>query len=102
MGYDSVCPECQVPLVLKLSKHGGRQEDGRTLRARSVTRKVFDLLWRQGVMTRGNAHRWMQDTLNITPAEALISHLDLEDCKRLVRAIQKEFPHVLAQARGIP
>lgn len=56
-------------------------------RARSLAHAVFDRLWRNGTMTRGEAYGWLASTLRLTPEQAHMGQMDLATCRRVVNAV---------------
>lgn len=56
-------------------------------RARSLAHAVFDRLWRNGTMTRGEAYGWMASTLRLTPEQAHMGQMDIATCRRVVNAV---------------
>lgn len=56
-------------------------------RARSLAHAVFDRLWRNGTMTRGEAYKWLASTLRLTPEQAHMGQMDLATCRRVVNAV---------------
>jgi len=58
-----------------------------TKNMRMSAHAVFDPLWRNGHMSRGEAYLWMQNALGMTADEAHIARFDKETCSRLIRAV---------------
>ena len=56
-------------------------------RARSLAHAVFDRLWRNGTMTRGEAYGWLASTLRLTPEQTHMGQMDLATCRRVVNAV---------------
>ncbi len=104
---DHPCPECGKPMVLRDSKYGlfygctgfpdckashGAHKDGKPLgtpadketkKARIRAHDAFDQLWKDKHMSRGEAYVWMQEAMDMTPAEAHIGNFTIEQCDEL-------------------
>ena len=65
----------------------GTPADRATKAMRIAAHEVFDRLWKSGRMTRKQAYAWMQDTLNLSKAEAHIGKFDSVMCSKLIRAV---------------
>lgn len=50
---------------------------------------AFDPLWRSGLLTRREAYAWASQALSIPPEETHIGMFDVEQCKRLIAAINE-------------
>ena len=53
---------------------------------------AFDPMWQKGKMTRRDAYSWMQTALSMSAEQAHISRFDVEQCERLVCAINMTKP----------
>ncbi len=63
--------------------------DKATKAARIRAHDAFDTLWKDnGPMKRGQAYRWMQKTLDLTPDEAHIGRFDIPMCERVIEAVE--------------
>lgn len=49
---------------------------------------LFDPLWRNGKMKRGQAYKWLSDLMKIPVHEAHIGMFDIDKCKKLIKLIQ--------------
>lgn len=101
------CPECSAPLRLRASKYGvfygcstfpkcrsahGAHPNGEPLGipatrevkdARISAHAAFDQLWEDGDMTRGQAYRWLRESMDLSEDEAHIGRFDLKQCREL-------------------
>lgn len=59
----------------------GRLANAELRSAKSVVHSVFDLIWKGGEMSRGNAYAWLADQLGIPVSECHVGMFDLERCK---------------------
>lgn len=110
------CPECGHFMVL--DKRGGRlyyrcstkswtncpgthscHPDGRPLgipgdamtkAARMKTHRVFDRLWKEMGMSRGDAYRWLQTVMEMSSDEAHIGRFDEAQCEDLLAILEAE------------
>jgi ssDNA-binding Zn-finger/Zn-ribbon topoisomerase 1 len=105
------CPECQARMALRASKYGlfygcvafpacrashGAHPTGAPLgipatkevkEARIRAHDTFDLLWKQGSMSRHEAYRWMRTALVMPKEEAHIANFDIATCNKLIQAV---------------
>lgn len=118
---DLKCGDCGAPMQLKPSKYGqfygcvrwpeckgthGAHKDGSpkgvpanlaTRRARTAAHDAFDRLWKpasdsQPLMRRKEAYAWLMRRMSLTAERAHIAMFTQEQCEKLVRCVQKEFP----------
>lgn len=108
------CPIHKVPLVLKASRFGpflgcqrfpdcdithsvhkaslqpmGTPADQATRRARMRVHAAFDTFWRERVMTRRDAYRWLANQLGLSEDECHIGLFDLKACEEALTVIQR-------------
>lgn len=66
----------------------GRLADARLRASKRETHRAFDRLWKEGGMTRTEAYTWLATELNLSPQEAHVGMLDLEQCAKATEAAQ--------------
>ena len=88
-------PECR-------GSHGARTDGAplgvpgnkETKLARIRAHKVFDVLWQDKLMTRGQAYSWMQKRMQLTKGEAHFSKFDVAECEKVIEFVKADFPVV--------
>lgn len=109
------CPDCGGEMVLRNSRYGlfygckdfprcrathGAHRDGRPLgipadsdtkRARITAHTVFDRLWKNRYMHRGEAYAWMAREMGLEESEAHIGRFDMNQCERLLAIVDAFF-----------
>lgn len=70
--------------------------------ARTAAHDVFDPLWRSGRMRRSEAYAWMAEQLGLPFEGTHISMFDIEQCKRLMDAVDGLDPRTRAAAAVPP
>lgn len=64
----------------------GRLANAELRKAKSAAHAAFDPLWKQGLMSRTKAYKWLSDALQIKPQDCHIGMMDVADCRRVVDA----------------
>ena len=59
--------------------------------ARKKAHKAFDRLWKSGLMSRGDAYRWLAKNLNKDGENSHIRCLSVEECEYLIWLVEKCF-----------
>ena len=67
----------------------GRLADPQLRAAKKGAHKVFDKLWKGGTFKRGQAYRWLAETLRLTPEECHIGMFDVDQCMKTIK-VSKE------------
>lgn len=67
----------------------GNPADQPTKEARMRAHAAFDRLWKDGGMSRTQAYVVMQELMGMTPAEAHIGKLTLEECETLIAKLEE-------------
>ena len=67
----------------------GSLADAKLRRKRMETHRVFDAIWKNGILTKKDAYRWMCDTFCLTTAQAHIGHFSHYRCDCLIDASRK-------------
>lgn len=67
----------------------GTLADGDLRHRRIEAHRVFDQLWRTGIMTRDGAYRWMQARFGLASKQAHISHFSEYMCGVLISEASK-------------
>lgn len=49
----------------------------------------FDMLWRNGIMSRSDAYQWLVNQLNLTTDVCHIGQFDVGLCKRVINVMDK-------------
>jgi hypothetical protein len=83
------CAPCQayVGTHKATGKPLGTLADRKTREWRLLAHARFDLLWKDGVMSRSDAYQWMQEAMGMTKEEAHIGNFGVEECERLVKEL---------------
>lgn len=63
----------------------GRPVNKEGREARQRAHAAFDVLWKQGAISRAQAYRWLSDYLGIKP-QVHIGDLDVAGCERVIDA----------------
>jgi hypothetical protein len=58
--------------------------DEPTRKARIKAHQLFDLLWKTKKMSRKEAYRWLQKTMNLPPGECHIGMFTLDQCRQVI------------------
>ena len=117
------CPDCGSDMVLRNSRHGkfygcskypnctathGAHEDGtplgvpadnETKEARMEAHRIFDMLWKDGPLSRKEAYQWMQEKMGLSEKEAHIGMFDKEQCERLIQVVIENIDDVYKEGR---
>jgi ssDNA-binding Zn-finger/Zn-ribbon topoisomerase 1 len=81
----------------------GAHRDGRPLgipankvtkMARIRAHRVFDLIWKERKMSRGEAYAWMRRKMKLSEDDAHIGKFTLEQCEQLITDVRTKFPFV--------
>ena len=67
----------------------GTLADAKLRRKRIETHQVFDAIWKNGILTKKDAYRWMRDTFCLSTAQAHIGHFSHYLCGRLIDESRK-------------
>ncbi len=67
----------------------GRLANKELRRWRMNAHAVFDPLWKQGQMTRSQAYSWLAAQMNVEVSECHIGHMDVDECRRVVRLVKQ-------------
>ena len=67
----------------------GMPADGRLRNLRIRAHKAFDQIWRNGVMSRNQAYRWMADLFSIPLSDAHIGRFSEYRCTALIRKCEE-------------
>ena len=68
----------------------GRLANAELRKAKMAAHAAFDPLWKSRRMRRGEAYRWLSKELGIPFEQTHIGMFDVETCRRVVEACQKE------------
>lgn len=84
-------PECNayVGVFRNSDVLKGTLADGDLRNKRIQAHRSFDEIWKQGIMTRGQAYQWMQHKFSLTKAQAHIGYFSDYMCNELIDACQK-------------
>lgn len=67
----------------------GTLADSELRNKRIKAHRYFDAIWKQGIMTRGQAYQWMQHKFSLTKAQAHIGYFSDYMCLELIDACQE-------------
>ena len=67
----------------------GTLADSELRNKRIRAHQSFDAIWKQGIMTRGQAYQWMQHKFSLTKAQAHIGYFSDYMCNELIDACQE-------------
>lgn len=68
----------------------GRLANAELRKAKIAAHAAFDPVWKSKRMRRGEAYRWLSKELGIPLEQTHIGMFDVETCRRVVEACQKE------------
>ena len=92
-----ICPPCEswigVHKNSKSHKPIGRLANKELRDLKKMAHAEFDLLWKNGTMSRKEAYVYLQEIMNLPPYEAHIGRFTAEQCKRLIKLLKKEKNH---------
>lgn len=63
----------------------GRLADAKLRKAKNAAHLAFDPLWKSGKMKRGDAYRWLAESMGLPVAQCHIGMFDVEQCRQVVR-----------------
>lgn len=99
------CPKCGERATTTMTQYGwrnrccglwswGRKElaDERTHRARRIAHAVFDTLWCDFGISRGEAYGLLAEAMNMGPADCHMSIMSAEDAERVPAAVRRILP----------
>ena len=67
----------------------GTLANGELRNKRIQTHKVFDRIWQNGIMTKGNAYEWMKIKLDLSRDQAHIANFNESMCDRFIAECTK-------------
>lgn len=70
------------------SKALGRLANAELRAAKSAAHRMFDLIWRDGSMSRGAAYSWLAEQLGIDKKDCHIGMFDVDMCEEVERVCQ--------------
>ena len=56
---------------------------------RKQCHSLFDKMWKSGKLTRKQAYKWLQESMEISKSKAHIGMFDEEQCKKLLTILEK-------------
>ena len=62
----------------------GTLADGDLRNLRIRAHRMFDMIWKNGILTRKNAYRWIQDKFSLRSDQAHIGYFSEYMCHRLI------------------
>jgi ssDNA-binding Zn-finger/Zn-ribbon topoisomerase 1 len=84
-------PECRG--VISCDKSGKLTSipgDAATRNARKEAHKIFDQLWKNGLMSRTKAYRWLRRAMDLKAKDAHISQFDKKQCELVIEYVKLE------------
>ena len=95
-GYLYVCdryPKCDsyVGAHKKTKLPMGTLANGNLRNKRIQAHKAFDWMWKSGLMTKWQAHKWMQGKLDLSDEQAHIAMFSEYMCDRLIAECNKAY-----------
>lgn len=84
-----VCSPCKAMVGCHpgTEKPLGRLADAALRAAKQKAHAAFDPLWKEGTMKRGDAYAWLADAMGLARGRAHIGEFDLDQCRRVVEAV---------------
>lgn len=76
--------------------------DADTKRARMTAHAVFDRIWKEKYMRRGEAYAWMSEEMGLGEGEAHIGRFNMEQCERLIAIVDAYFDSKPKKMKGSP
>jgi hypothetical protein len=96
-----ICPVCEMPAPITATRFGPRAEccgllswglkplvTPATMTARKSAHAAFDLIWKSGSLSRGEAYRRLALAMGMTATECHISKMTEEQAKRVVEVVR--------------
>lgn len=89
-----VCRPCDA----RVSTHGNTSKPMGTMANpelrewRKVAHAHFDILWKNGHLSRTGAYRWLQEKMGMTKEQAHIGNFTVSECQRVVEHVCKFTP----------
>lgn len=92
--YLYVCsgyPECDAYVGVHAGTFlpKGSLANGDLRHKRILAHRMFDSIWRNGIFTRRDAYKWMQDTFSLSNTQAHIGQFSDYRCERLIQECKK-------------
>lgn len=78
----------------------GTLADGDLRNLRIRAHRMFDMIWQNGILTRKNAYRWIQDKFSLRSDQAHIGHFSEYMCRRLIEESQTVLENNHIMMRG--
>ena len=101
-----ICPSCQQPAVVTATKYGLRAEccglhswdlkplvSQATHDARKEAHAAFDVIWKRGELSRGEAYRRLSLAMGMTSAECHISLMTVTQANRVIELVETGVLH---------
>lgn len=63
----------------------GSWSDKRTRDARFMAHLSFDVLWKEGALTRSEAYAWLSREMGISPKKCHIALMNVNQCRRVIK-----------------
>jgi len=63
---------------------------------------VFDRIWKEKYMRRGEAYAWMSEEIGLGEGEAHIGRFNMEQCERLIAIVDAYFDSKPKKMKGSP
>lgn len=84
-------PECDAYVGVHAGsmRPKGSLANGDLRHKRIETHRLFDALWKNGIFSRKDAYRWMQDTFSLTSSQAHIGLFSDYRCECLMNECRK-------------
>ena len=67
----------------------GTLANGDLRHKRILTHRLFDAIWKNGILSRKDAYRWMQDIFSLSSSEAHIGYFSDYRCDYLMKECRK-------------
>lgn len=95
-------PSCDayVGVLPHSNEPKGTLANGDLRHKRIETHRIFDEIWKSGIMSRKDAYRWMRDELFLDDKQAHIGSFSEYMCQRLMEKSQALLEHYSYRKRG--
>ena len=79
----------------------GSLANGDLRNKRIKTHKIFDAIWKNGIMTKAEAYRWMQYKFSLTSQQAHIGFFSEYMCDQLIQECEKTLQNNMCLAERV-
>jgi len=95
------CNECKdyVGCHGDTDKPLGRLANAELIKFKGMAHEVFDTLWREKLMKRNQAYKWLAVQLGIESRDCHIGMFDIETCKKVIELPNEKYLKIMDFSR---